>query len=493
MTIKKFNTKIEMISEMRATGIKTGISEEVLNNDIFYTLGCARYKETSCEAAIVGIYNKNEGSYEIRKENLHHNCNKKIMEMNREYIGGVLSSKIYENKRCGEIVTILRGKGYRIEYIDVYRKLANYEDAKEEKAKGSMMSMKERSAMGESMTREQPMSREQSMLRGQSAMSMMTESMSTRESTPMSMKQNSTKIEEECLKHFNEEFSLLNPGVTTKIKKGEFFFKIEKYSETLRNVQEIKIYRRENEGGTVIFGVLWGPDDNPIIQSGLVWCNDRLEALRSFVEMNKPTNYLIEADMDVFENVQAPKFMKTRYLLNSIDSLRSYSSFLNLNYGDVELLNLPKEFYLCKFAMFPLYNLNNTPICDFDFMTKELLSMSFFECINGILLGMEKKLKFEKRAILDLPEHSLSSRALEIFEECCKHEEGCDCGFYSEFLIPCNSKGSGGAPGNFKDNKAPPGNFKGNSKDNDPYLRVSSVYCLDKILELENVHPVVNQ
>lgn len=478
---------------------------EVYSQKHAIMLACSNYKNSSCDANIVGIYNIQNQYYEIRRCELIHKCELKSKSKIEEY---EIKKEKYKNMRCGKIVEEFAAKGMFIGYSRAYALI------------------KEINSIFEN----------------------------PKEIVPLENKENKgnlgkrqNRLFDDCLRMFEHELRDLNPGLFTKRGNSEFFLKHSDYQFYLREIVEIKIYKRES--GYLIIGFMFDSNNEPVVQSLLITTKKKENAISSFLKYNaeeisqrgnrvdKPvpkdkTNrirdsyngrfvstkndaklevkirnefYLVELDMTLINVLKSQGinfFVKTRsvigYLENYTDeSPLTLQHFYNCNYGTKEYLKLEPKYYLAKEANHSLFGLYNLPPTDPEFISETLLSQPFFICLNSLLCALKNDMKTRQNHFKNAFDSILPNWLNDIMEEYVAHNSTnptdccekitysellnslsscqCECGKYQEYLFPCIHIVK----------KVKEYGFE-------PYYFVSSVYSKNKIAKLKYVQPVAD-
>lgn len=459
MTPETFIHRGDLVNEINRLGALYDIKDEFLDTPNVFMLCCSN-KNERCDAKIVGLHCQKTKQYQIKRLDSMHSCSKNTKR--EQAIQHEISRMKPRPKRIGEVVEKLHTK-FRAGYFEVFR-----------------ASMKEEGPSFELFEKENiTNSQEQQLFIKEGQMFEYT----GRDSV-ISHKTDDSK--HECLRALKEEFLELNPLMQCEFSRNNFFFKHKQMGEILRDVCELRILPMAN--GTLVLGLLFDPNDDFIVQSVLVSEESKTKALEIFIEYDTPTRlYIIDMDFELIEFLREaghPFFIKSRsvfhYLHTDEDPLPAY--FNELNYGDREFLDLPKEAYLRRFCPTPLYSLNNAHYPDFDFLSPYILSLPFVDCITSLMWSISDDIKGRKV----IPGEDYDSRFPEFITGLFEEWEGkdgdvdleagtCECGKFQEFLFPCVHA--------YK---------KIRERGEDPLLYTSNIYNREIMQKIVDVVPVVN-
>lgn len=443
-----FRTITELTQAMVAVGQRLGINKEVLCSPYVCMLVCSVGGEKHCDAHLLGMYSQRDGFFHVRRCSLTHGCSSCST---RQALEQEVSKPRYMHMRLGQVTEELLGRGYKVGYRDVYELLHSVlERNSKENVENS------RAKTGGSLAA--------------------------------------------CLKCYEAEFKMLNPGIVTRIGEGEFFYKHTDYSSILRPVSELKMLQRPD--GFLVLGLLYDSNNEPVVQSLLLTEAPKARSLKIFLAYNSANFYIIELDSEIIEIMHAlgmDFFVKTRDVCMYLEEPETedaiaYQRFLNCNYGDREYLNLEPRYYLRRYCKASLYGLNNMPPVSFDFASPEVLALSFFDCLSSLLCSLAIYMEARCQVVYETPEFLLSDRMTEYLEDAARRIaedrsatlrddwiQSCDleacycpCGKFQEFLIPCIHAVQ-----------------KLSSIGVEPYLYASSIYSREGLLKLRSPVPVV--
>lgn len=446
-----FSSIVELARAMDGAGCKCGVTQEVVKTPYMYMLVCPKNETLRCGARILGAYSPADGAFHIRRCETAHSCDAKdaVAAAVQE-----LRNPRYARMRVGEIVEIFAYKMLGMGYFEVYSLVQ---------------------AMGRLEDKENAGNARRVDARDES-------------------------LFPACLKHFEGEFSSLNPGVVAEAGEREFFFRQPEYSKHLRNIVELRVYERPT--GFLVVGFLYDPGDEPVVQSMLLTESPKAASVRSFLVRNSLSFYIIDLDIEIIDVLKAAKvefFIKTRsvcaYLEESgEDDSSAPQHFYDCNYGDRVYLDLDPRYYLRKYCSVGLFNLNNMPVADPDYITNSLLGLPFFDCLNGLLWLISDDLRCRISIARESVDNKLPESVTELMEDLGHHRPqrdidfeikqcraqvpdvcACPCGKFQEYLVPCVHAVR-----------------KMQSLGIDPYLYVSTIYSRDNITKLPPITPVVN-
>ncbi|KAI5177054.1 hypothetical protein PAEPH01_2456 [Pancytospora epiphaga] len=438
-----FRTITELTQAMVTLGRKLGISKEVHYGPYVCMLTCSVSEGRQCDAHLLGVYSQRDGFFHLRRRNVIHRCSPYNA---RQALEQEISKPRYIRMRVGQITEELIGKGYSVGYRDIYDLLHT----------GIEMNTKEN--MGNGIVK----------VRG-NAMA--------------------------CLKCFETELKMLNPSLITRTSEREFFYEHSNYSKLLRPVCELKTFQRVD--GFIVIGILYDPNNEPVIQSLLITDTSKIDSLKSFLAYSSSSFYIIELDSEIIETMRSAGvdfFVKTRDVCTYLgdadtgDSI-AYKQFLNCNYGDREYLKLEPRYYLRTYCKSRLFGLNNMPPVSFEFINPDSLSLSFFDCLSFLTTSISVYMTSKRTTAYELPDSLISDYAVEYMDELMRMPvmrddwvQACDpticfcpCGKFQEQLIPCVHA-----------------IHKLAKLGVEPYLYVSSIYARDRLLKLPPLVPVIN-
>ncbi|ELA41953.1 uncharacterized protein VICG_00970 [Vittaforma corneae ATCC 50505] len=521
MTPDTFVHRGDLVNEMNRLGALYDIKEEFMDAQNVFVLCCSN-KSERCEARIIGLYSQKDKLYHIRKLDSIHSCSKNTK---RELaLQHELSKYRNSYKRTGELVECLYGK-FKAGYFDVFKANIKCNQGYETHTASRFEFFEKENNMNNSIINTNIVnSQGNAVINGNISAdalfikeNQMFEYDSCRDSV-ISQKTDDSK--HECICALREELMMLNPHITCEFSRNNFFFKHTQMSRFLRKTCEIGILPRIN--GTIIFGFLFDPNDDHIIQSVLVSEESKLKALEIFLEYDRQhsenTNddarnsstefkngsdessatakllYIVDMDFDVVEYLSSknhPFFIKSRsvfqYLQDPKEDDQNLQNYFNeINYGEKEFLELDKATYLKKFCPVNLYNLNNAHYPDFEYITPYILSLSFVDCITSLIWLISEDIKNRKTIVGEDCASRISESIAGIFEEYndveptvdCEvnlSEGTCECGKYQEFLFPCIHA--------YKKIK---------EIGKDPILYTSNIYNKENLLKIKDIIPVVN-
>ena len=414
-----FNSKQEMVNKM------TEIAKE---HSILKVLTCDEYltsfvcENNQCEAIINGVKNNSTNKYQITRICTNHKCS-----LNRETISKCIYSFIGSrmNLSIRELVCRLMSINYSVGYFEVY---AFYTFIENNAIKNS----------GNSNT-----------------------------NGTFMLSDIFTDIDfimKNCIKEYEKEFKIVNPSFTVTTGETYFYSRNPDYVK-LRPVTEIKIY--DLTYYTLVLGVMFCPNDEPIITSFLlnhkVPGNDRehsKNALRFFIDCDRSDNmiYLTDFKVEVINELQNAKvdfFIKSRSLATFLEVsdrdepeiIDACDYFLMLNYNvktfcadPTKLINLQSKHFLRYHSNRKLWSLNNTKVTDFEFINEDMSQMDYFDFLNLLIWHISEDLESRQ---FDYDDILLSEGALELInmnnsENSIEGDEiQCSCDKYKEFELPC--------------------------------------------------------
>lgn len=464
-----FSSILELAQTMDVAGRKHGITEEILKSPYVYMLVCPQNETLRCGARIVGTYSQQDGAFHIRRCDTVHSCDPKNVS---SAAAVELANPRYAAMRVGEIVEVFTYKMLKMGYFEVYSLVQSLGEACAGEAKENAANTTKAGDQGVSFRA--------------------------------------------CLRHFEAEFRGLNPRAVTRTGDREFFFMHPEYSSYLRNIMELKVYERPT--GFLVVGFLYDPNDEPVVQSLLLTEASKAASIRSFLSYHPSDFYIVDLDIeviDVFKTAKVEFFVKTRsvcaYLEESNeDDPLSFQYFRDCNYGEKAYLDLEPRYYLRRHCPVKLFNLNNMPVADPDYITDSLLALAFFDCLSALIWlvsddlrgrisiareAMESRLPESITDMLEELGHQRPSRDIDFEMEQPRRQTVpgglvveapsrdlqvpsacvCPCGKFQEYLVPCVHAVR-----------------KMQALGIDPYLYVSTVYSRDNITRLCPIVPVVN-
>lgn len=438
MCDKLYNSRIEIVGDINRLGNQFAISDELVSTPYVHMLVCRNYT-SKCRARIIGLYDQQRGKFAVRRCDLKHSCGVDQSEATAQEV------EKRRGERIGESVEEMLSRGIDVGYEEVYRIMMN-ED--ENTANDGSWHIK-------------------------------------------------------AIKSFINEFKELNQGVYADADSTYCYVYIPAIRNALREPAELKLYQRRT--GFVILLLQYDPANEPVIQSLFVADLCKAEAVKQFVKSYRAANlfdasskaglsdnfFIIEPDLDLIEILQAcgvEFFLKTRSVCAYLeedkdDDPLSFQYFHECNYGTKELLKLDKKYYLRQYCKYSLFNINNMPLSDIDFINESLLSLPLLECFNSAIWNLERVLR-RKRKNARREGDKLPDLINEMIEELRNTERGttladisagkCWCGKFQEFLIPCEH-----ASAWLKQHGV------------DPYHYVSSIYLISRMREIPELVPVM--
>ncbi|KAI5148444.1 hypothetical protein ENBRE01_0325 [Enteropsectra breve] len=303
-----FNTRNELIESIKLIGAKHNIFEEIVNNKYSYMLTCPNCFTTKCSASILGIFNSHDNKFYIKLCELCHSCQfyepemfhkKEFMKHLETNSGRNIKStddSTYRSTDINNVVTKCLRKGYSVSYFDIYR-----------------------------------------------LVSAETNPLSTLCLDPASDSKAGAFMS--CLHYFYQSFVALNPHIFSRIEAEYFFYKHPEYPFYLRNVTEVKIYT--TAFGCLILGLMYDPNDMPIIQSAMFSTKARPAALSDFLRLDaEESDRYYDCDkLDAKRNIwnftseESAIKHKTMHKVNTKESSKEPSDSIKKCMSEVEDVN----------------------------------------------------------------------------------------------------------------------------------------------------------
>lgn len=488
MTLGSFTRRGDLVDEINRLGALYDIKSEFIHNQHIYMLCCSTQLESKCEARILGMYSQQDKMFHIRRLETIHSCSKNIKK--ESALQYEIQKPRYSGMRLGQIVEAIYPK-FKAGYLEVYRAYSRVRGG----IWGEQKENRSNTVLGSTMGTEFP---SDGFFVGERGI----ESMFCSTDYPKkdgSACQDPDEMVADCLASLKDEFESLNKGMGCRASESSFFFKHIQMGDHLRDVSELKVYSRH--GRTVIFGLLFDPCDDHIVQSCMVSDEPKTRALEAFIDWDSQVSnpghqqfFIVDPDGDVMQVLKSkgvPFFIKSRsvslYLQESKeDDPGAFEYFTELNYGDKEFLEIEKSLYLKRHCPKQMFNLNNAHAPDFEFVTPLMLSLSLVDCATALIWLVHDDLKTRKTFSTEDAECRLPEAIVDFLEECSETEPRaeyeadlerayCGCGKFQENLFPCihackKIRGLG----------------------QDPLMYVSSVYSKDNLLRIHDISPVVN-
>lgn len=489
MASDSFARRSDLIDEVNRLGALYDIKDEFIHNQYIYMLCCSTQLESKCEARILGMYSQQDKMFHIRRLETIHSCSKNVKK--EDALQHEIQRPRYTGMRLGQIVEAIYPK-FKAGYFEVFR------------AYSTVMGRKSTCDQKENCRNAVPSSSVSAELSNdgffvdERGIENMFHGMEYSKKDDLASRELDDLVAD-CLSCLKDEFESLNEGVKCRVLKNSFFFKHVQMGSHLRNISEMKIYSRH--GRTVIFGLLFDPCDDHIIQSCMVSNEPRAKALEAFIDCDSQVSgpgyqqfFIIDPDGDAMQVLKSRNvlfFIKSRsisfYLQESReDDPDAFEYFTELNYGDKEFLEIEKSLYLKRYCPRKMFNLNNAHIPDFEFATPLILSLSLTDCVTALIWFVHDDLRTRRAFAAEDVESRLPESIVDFLEECSEIEPRveyepdlerahCGCGKFQENLFPCIHAYR-----------------KIRELGLDPLMYVSSIYSKDNLLKIRGIVPVVN-
>lgn len=393
-----FDSRTELVQWIAQQSASHGVTRVLYDRPHAYMVCCPRI--SSCGAMILGMYSPAARKYSIRRLNTLHACQDTAILQAAIH---ELSKPRYSGMRTGRIAEQLLQRGFEFGYLEVFsimRHSVQYPSLHPSEAENPRNRMSQRT--GHHCT------------------------------APTSLQYAELH---ECLLCYAAELRQLNPSLFVLVSENGFFLKQPGHSRHLRRISELKVFTRPT--GFLVAGVLFGPSNEPIVESFLLSDRDKKTAIEAFLRghslfrsahglagTSAPSAgdfFLVDLDSTVIDILKAAGvgfFIKTRSVCSyfediSEDDPLSFQYFHDCNYGHREYLNLEPAFYLARSCPRPLFNLNNAPICDLPFITDTVLSLPFTDCLNALIWLIGEDIASRQAAVREGPEHRLPDSIIE--------------------------------------------------------------------------------